>query len=170
MSVVSDTLYPDLFLFHSETKNSNLVSSVICLICFFPTKRVVGRKTSLREEETNDANTKGSKPKVPGEKPHCFSSPRGWRARENLTKTSSKRATGKSGDDSSGKRLRKVEKRKGMQGPISLRIDIRSQGHSGSFLCQTVDNEKQGSRCEIWRCVDYSIVNWRAKEKRNKKK
>lgn len=80
---------------------------------FFPTERVVGRKTSPREERANDANTEGPKPKVLGEKPHCFSSPRGWRARENLTKTPSKRVTGGGEyDDVGGKRSGKVEGRK----------------------------------------------------------
>lgn len=38
MSVVSDTLFRDLFLFYPETKNSNPAFSVIRLIRFFPEK------------------------------------------------------------------------------------------------------------------------------------
>lgn len=144
------------------------MSSVIRLIRFFLTKRVVGRKTSPREERANDANAGGPKPKVPGEKPHCFSSPRGWRARENLTKTPSKRATG-GYDDAGGKRSGKLEGRKRYAGTDKPENRYSKPGAcGGSFSCQTVDNES--FRCEMWRYVDYSIVNWRAKEKKIEKR
>lgn len=111
-----------VFPLHFETKNSILAFSAIRLIRPFPMKRTANRKTSGRKERTNrDQNRR-----FPERSRVVLALPRGWRARENLTKTPSKRATNEGRlDDIGGKRLGKTvrEEGKGMRGPISLRIE-----------------------------------------------